>query len=129
VFPLACADARLQPVYVEDVTRAFELALDRQATYGKRYNLCGPQAYRLQEIVTYLAAVLGLRRRILPLNNMLSRLQAAVLQFAPGKPFTPDNYRSLQVASVCETPFPAIFGVTPARLEEIVPTYLPRQTP
>lgn len=126
VFPLACASARLQPVHVEDVVQAFVLAIDRHATFGKRYNLCGPQVYSLREIVTYLARQLGLKRHILPLNDTLSYLQAAVLQFAPGKPFTPDNYRSLQVASVCEAPFPAIFGITPSRLEEIVPTYLPR---
>jgi uncharacterized protein YbjT (DUF2867 family) len=126
VFPLACPGARMQPVHVEDVVQAFVLALDRHATFGKRYNLCGPKVYSLREIVAYLARQLGLERRILPLNNMLSRLQAAVLQFAPGKPFTPDNYRSLQVASVCEAAFPAIFGITPGRFDEIVPTYLPR---
>ena len=124
VFPLACPDARLQPVHVEDVVQAFVFALDRHATFGQRYNLCGPQVYSLREIVTYLARLLGLRRRILPLNDALSYLQAAVLQFAPGKPFTPDNYRSLQVASICEAQFPAVFGITPVRLEEIVPTYL-----
>ena len=126
VFPLACASARLQPVYVEDVVQAFVLALDRHATFGKRYNLCGPQVYSLREIVAYLARQLGLERHILPLNDTLSYLQAAVLQFAPGKPFTPDNYRSLQVASVCEAPFPAIFGITPGRFDEIVPTYISR---
>lgn len=126
VFPLACAGARMQPVYVEDVVQAFVLALDRHATFGKRYNLCGPQVYSLREIVAYLARQLGLKRHILPLNDTLSYLQAAVLQFAPGKPFTPDNYRSLQIASVCEAPFPAIFGIAPGRFEEIVPTYLPR---
>src|SRR4030066_97380 len=126
VFPLACPNARLQPVYVEDVVQAFVSALDRHATFGKRYNLCGPQVYSLREIVTYLARQLGLTRYILPLNDTLSYLQAAVLQFAPGKPFTPDNYRSLQVANVCEAPFPAIFGISPGRFDEIVPTYIPR---
>jgi hypothetical protein len=80
----------------------------------------------LQEIVTYLARQLGLKRRILPLNDALSYLQATVLQFAPGKPFTPDNYRSLQVANVCEAAFPAIFGITPSRFEDVVPTYISR---
>jgi NADH dehydrogenase len=129
VFPLACAGARLQPVYVADVAQAFVLALDRHATFGKHYNLCGPQVYSLQEIVAYLVRQLGLKRNILPLNDTLSYLQAALLQFAPGKPFTPDNYRSLQVASVCEAPFPAIFGITPNRFDEIVPTYISRMSP
>jgi NADH dehydrogenase len=126
VFPLACARSRLQPVYVEDVVSAFVAALDRHETFGQRYDLCGPQAYTLEEIVAYLARVLGLKRRIMPLGNSLSRLQAALLQFAPGKPFTPDNYRSLQLASTCDRPFPAVFGVTPARFEDLVPIYLGR---
>ena len=126
VFPLACASARMQPVYVDDVVQAFVLALDRHETFGKRYNLCGPQVYSLREIVTYLARQLGLKRCILPLNDTLSYLQATVLQFAPGKPFTPDNYRSLQVASVCEASFPAIFGISPGRFDEIVPAYISR---
>jgi len=128
-FPLACANARLQPVYVEDVAQAFVVALDAHATFGMRYNLCGPQVYSLREIVAYLARQLGLKRLILPLNDTLSYVQAAALQFAPGKPFTPDNYRSLQIASVCDAPFPAIFGVTPGRFEEIVPTYLSPRMP
>lgn len=124
VFPLACADARLQPVYVEDVVHAFAMALDRHATFGQRYALCGPQAYSLGEIVGMIAGLLGLRRRIVPLGPGLSRLQAAILQFAPGRPFTPDNYRSLSVPSTCQSPFPAIFGIKPARIEAVIPTYL-----
>jgi NADH dehydrogenase len=126
VFPLACARARLQPVYVEDVVSAFVFALDRHETFGQRYNLCGPQAYTLAEIVAILAKVLGLRRRILPLGDRLSRLQAALLQFAPGKPFTPDNYLSLSVANTCPAPFPPLFGIVPASFEGVVPTYLGR---
>lgn len=129
VFPLACPQARLQPVYVEDVAQIFSLALTRHETFGQRYNLCGPQAYSLQEIVTYLAAVLGLKRRVLPLGDHASRLQAMLLQFAPGKPFTPDNYRSLQVDSICDQPLPPIFGIRPASLESLVPAYLGTKTP
>jgi uncharacterized protein YbjT (DUF2867 family) len=124
VFPLACPGACMQPVYVEDVVQAFVLSLERYATFGQHYNLCGPEAFTLQEIVRYLVTVMGLRRRILPLGDRLSRLQAAVMQFAPGQPFTPDNYRSLQVPSVCDAPFPPIFGVAPARLAAVVPSYL-----
>lgn len=124
VFPLACAGARMQPVYVEDVTRAFVAALDRHDTFGQRYDLCGPQVLTLQEIVSRIAAGLGLRRRIVPLGTRLSRIQAGILQFAPGKPFTPDNFRSLQVASVCEGPFPAVFGIQPSRFDDMLPRYL-----
>lgn len=127
VFPLACAQAVLQPVYVEDVAQAFVRALDRHDTFGRRFDLCGPRAYTLAEIVRYIVAVRGLRRRIVPLGDRLSRLQAAVLQFAPGRPFTPDNLRSLSVPSVCAESALDHLGIQAAALESVVPTYLRRQ--
>ncbi len=124
VFPLACPDARFKPVYVEDVVSAFVRALDERATFGQHYDLCGPKVYRLREIVEYLAGLLRLRVRVVGLNDTLSHLQAAALEFAPGKPFSLDNYRSLKVDSVCAEEFPAVFGVTPSALEHVVPQYL-----
>jgi len=124
VFPLACPDARFQPVYVEDVVRAFAESLDNHKTFGQRYDLCGPRVYTLREIVNYVAELLGKRVCIVGLNDALSYLQAAVMEFVPGKPFSLDNYRSLQLDSVCEKAFPEVFGVTPESLEEIAPTYL-----
>ncbi len=124
VFPLACADTRFQPVYVEDVAGAFANALDDHRTFGQSYSLCGPSVYSMREIVGYLAGLAGVRRRIIALSNTMSRLQAEILEFAPGKPFSRDNYLSLQVDSVCDAGFPEVFGITPARLEDVAPRYL-----
>ncbi len=126
VFPLACPKARFQPVYVEDVVRAFVESLDNHKTFGQRYDLCGPKVYTLREIVEYVARFIGKRVCIIGLNDALSYLQAATLEFMPGKPFSLDNYRSLKVDSVCEQGFPAVFGVTLSSLEEIAPGYLGR---
>ena len=128
VFPLACAQARFQPVYVGDVARAFVAALDNHRTFGERYDLCGPKAYTLHELVTYVAQQLGLRTRIIGLNDRLSWLQAALLEFVPGKPFSLDNYRSLKIDSVCDKGFPGALGIEPSSLEEIAPSYLARNS-
>ncbi|MFQ6023694.1 MAG: complex I NDUFA9 subunit family protein [Acidiferrobacterales bacterium] len=124
VFPLACPEARLQPVYVQDVVTAFVHALADHHTFGQRYDLCGPKVYTLRELVAYVAELLELRRKIIGLNDWASRMQATFLQFVPGKPFSLDNYRSLQVDSVCDKGFPPIFEIEPETLESIVPTYL-----
>ncbi|MDH3282771.1 MAG: complex I NDUFA9 subunit family protein, partial [Gammaproteobacteria bacterium] len=126
VFPLACSGSRFQPVYVEDVVRAFADSLDNHKTFGQHYNLCGPQVYTLREIVEYVAKLIDKRVCVVGLPDGLSYLQAAALEFAPGKPFSLDNYRSLQVDSVCEKGFPEVFGITPTSLEEIAPGYLRR---
>jgi hypothetical protein len=64
------------------------------------------------------------RRRIVGMNDTLSHLQAAVLEYFPGKPFSLDNYRSLKVDSVCRDGFPKLFGIAPTPMEAIVPGYL-----
>lgn len=125
VLPLACADARLQPVYVGDLVEAIARALGDRATYGKRYAVCGPTVYTLREVVALVAAQLGLRRRVVAIPDWLARVQAAVLGHLPGKLFTTDNFRSLQYASVCGDRYGlAEFGIDPTALEAVLPTYL-----
>ena len=124
MFPLACPEARFQPVYVEDVVGAFVESLDTYKTFGERYDLCGPKTYTLREIVAYVARLLDKPVCVVGLNNTLSYLQALSLEFVPGKPFSLDNYHSLQIDSVCDKGFPEVFGITPASLEEMAPDYL-----
>jgi uncharacterized protein YbjT (DUF2867 family) len=127
VFPLACPNSRLAPVYVEDVCRAFADSLEAKATFGKRLELCGPRSYTLKELVEYTAAVLGLRRKIIGLNDGLSRLQARLLERLPGKPFSYDNYLSLSKDSVCSHNGFEQLGISPGAVEAIVPSYLGNQ--
>lgn len=123
VFPLACPDSRFAPVYVGDVVNAFVYALQHDECIGEGYPLCGPDVYTLKELVEYTATTCGLKRYILGLNQPLSALQARLLGLLPGKPMSYDNYLSLTVDSICEQPFPEIFGKATA-IDDIVPQYL-----
>jgi uncharacterized protein YbjT (DUF2867 family) len=123
-FPLACPNSRFAPVYVEDVAKAFVIAMDNKATFGKHYNLCGPTVYTLKQLVEYTGKLSGEKHLILGLSQGLSKLQAIVFSLMPGKPFTFDNYLSLQQDAVCKGPFPTVFGFAPTALESIAPTYL-----
>jgi uncharacterized protein YbjT (DUF2867 family) len=124
VFPLACPDATMAPVYVEDVARVFADSLTRKNTYGQHYDLCGPNQYSLRELVEYTARVAGLKPTIVPLGDTLSRLQARILEWVPGKPFSRDNYLSLQANGTCEENGFEAFGFKPTSLECIVPSYI-----
>jgi len=124
IFPLACPQARFAPVYVEDVVEAVVRALPDSHTNGRRYDLCGPRSYTLQQLVEYTARIIGVKRRVIGLSDRLSRLQASVFEYLPGKPFSRDNYHSLQVDSLCRETFPAIFNIKPTPLEFIAPNYL-----
>ncbi len=115
--PLACPDAILAPVYVGDVAAAFGNALESSAACGRRYELCGPQRYTLEQLVHFVARHRGIKKPIIGLPDRWSRLQASVLQHVPGKPFTPDNYLSLRTPSVCREDGLAALGVTATSLE------------
>ena len=124
VLPLAQLNARFAPVYVGDVAEAFVRALPDSDTFGKTYELCGPDIYTLEEILRYLCRELGIRRAIVKLPPPLGRLQAFVGEYLPGKPFTRDNYRSLTVASVCRENGFAAFGIRPKRMHPVVHSYI-----
>lgn len=124
IFPLACPQTRFSPVFVEDVVTAYTRAIDTPETFGERYDLCGPQSYTFQQLVEYIAHLIGVRRRIIPLNDTLSRLQANIMEYIPGKPLSIDNYHTTQVDSVCTGDFPAIFNIQPQSIEEEMPKYL-----
>lgn len=115
--PLACPDAKLSPVYVSDVAAAFANAMQDRRTFGRHYELCGPETYTLEELVRFIARHTGHNKLIVRLPDWAARLQASVLQYFPGKPFTPDNYLSLRTASVCREDGLAALGVNATSLQ------------
>jgi uncharacterized protein YbjT (DUF2867 family) len=125
VLPLARLDARFAPVYVGDVAEAFVSAIDDSHSFGKTYELCGPDVFTLGEILHFLCRELGIRRVIFNLPGPFGRLQAWVGDYLlPGKPLSRDNFRSLAVASVCRENGFASFGIVPKRMQPIVADYI-----
>jgi NADH dehydrogenase len=124
VFPLASPHSRFAPVYVGDVAEAFAESYAARATFGQRYSLCGPTEYSLRELVQLAARALHLRRWVIGLPYWAGWLQAAMMEWLPGKPLSLDNFHSLQVDSVCRSNGLAALGVKPTPLEAVLPHYL-----
>ena len=122
VFPLAVPDSRMAPVWIGDVCRAMIGSIDDPSAAGATRSLCGPDVFTLRELVEYTARVAGFRRIVLDLPDWAARAQARVMELVPGKPFSRDNYLSLQSDSVCPDGCPP----QPTSVEAIVPGYLGR---
>ncbi len=120
VFPLACPDSKLSPVSVNDVCQAMVSAINDSSTYGQAIHLCGPKVYTLREIVEMTRDAMGVKRTIIGLPDFAARLQARVMEFVPGKPFSRDNYLSLQTDSVC----PNDCAGQPTSVEAMLPRYI-----
>jgi len=122
LLPLACPDAKFQPVYVEDVALAFVHALEDRASFGRTYDLCGPRVYTLRDLVHYAGRVSGHARPVIGLSPKYSMLQAWLMEWLPGKLMSRDNVLSMSQDSVSAAAFP--FGMRPAAIEAVVPGYM-----
>ena len=128
VLPLACPDARFQPVFVEDVACIAADALCDAQSRDKTWALCGPTVYTLRQLVGYACRLAGLARPVVGLSPGLSRLQAAIMERLPGAPMSRDNVDSMKVDNVCEACAQPP-GWTPTALEAVAPGYIGRQVP
>ena len=129
VIALAKPKAKFQPVWVEDVAKAIMLSLENADTYNQTYELAGPGVYTFKALIEFVMVVLGKTRPIIGLNDTLSYAQAFAMELLPVKLMTRDNIKSMEVDSVTNAPFPAIFGFAPSALEVVVPEYLGDDNP
>jgi uncharacterized protein YbjT (DUF2867 family) len=123
VLPLARAGARFAPVSVVDVATAFVRVLSAPPAPGT-YELCGPEVMTLAEIVRLTARIARLPCHILPLPDVLARLQGLLMGLLPGTPFSLDNFRSLSIDAVCRTDGCRALGIVPRPMLAELPGYL-----
>ncbi|BAM86162.1 conserved hypothetical protein [Bradyrhizobium oligotrophicum S58] len=129
-------ETKMQPVYVGDVASAVADAVDGKAQAGATYELGGPEVLSFREILKIILDITDRDRALLPLPFGLAKLQAAVLQFAPGPlKLTPDQVELLRHDNVVSEAAKAAgltlqgLGITPDSLEAVAPQYLWRFRP
>lgn len=127
VMPLGGAGAVMQPVWVQDLARALVAVLRRPDAVGQTYEIAGPRALTLGDLVRLAGQVAGHPRPVLALPGPLAALQALAMECLPGEPLlSRDNLASLSVPNVPGGTLPGLveLGITPASLEAVLPTYL-----
>lgn len=127
VMPLAGAQARFQPVWVEDVAQAVTHCLQDARSVGQTYELCGPRVYTLKELVQLAGRAAGVPRPVIGLPMALGRAQALMMELAPGQPLmSRDNLDSMQIDNVATGHVPGIaaLGITPTGPTAVAPGYL-----
>lgn len=127
--------ARFQPVPVEAVATAFTKSPGEPRSVGQTYDLCGPEALTLSEIVERIQDVLGKRRFRPHVPVSLARCQAACLEFVFGRllrkapPLNRDQLVMLEEDNAGDPqPVNELFGLRPVALREGIGKYLTRET-
>jgi uncharacterized protein YbjT (DUF2867 family) len=121
---------RFQPVFAGDVAEAIAKAVDGEAKPGTIYELGGPDVRTFKELMEFTLATIQRRRLLVPVPFSVLKLQAALLQFLPKPPLTPDQVELLKRDNV--VPADALrdgrtleaLGIVPESMAAIVPSYL-----
>ena len=128
--PLAGADTRFQPVWVEDVAQTVLHAVNTPDTVGQTIELVGPDVFTLRELVQMTGRTAGCPRPVLGLPRAIAYFQALAMELAPGEPLmSTDNLNSMEVDNVASPaaagiPTQASWGLAPASLRAVLPTYI-----
>jgi uncharacterized protein YbjT (DUF2867 family) len=130
LMPLAGADCRFQPVWVQDVAQAIvnTLALPQPKAV---YEAFGKDILTLRELVNLAGRYAGVQRPVLPLPGFAAHMQAWVMEHLPGEPLmSRDNLKSLLVDNVASGKHPGLaeLGIQSASIYAIAPLYLGRNT-
>jgi uncharacterized protein YbjT (DUF2867 family) len=127
---------RLQPAYVGDVATAVADAVDGKTKAGATYELGGPEVLSMREIMKIILDITDRDRMLVSLPFGLAKMQALLLQFAPGPlKLTPDQVALLRSDNVVSEAAKAAgltlegLGISPDSIEAVAPQYLWRFRP
>jgi NADH dehydrogenase len=138
VLPVAHADSRFQPVYVDDVAQAAEIAVKGEAHSGV-YELGGPDTETFRALMQRMLGVIHRRRLILNLPGLIAWMMAFGFDMLQSITFglftngllTRDQLKNLKndnVVSEGAMNF-ATLGISPVSMTAVLPDYLWRFRP
>ena len=125
--PLAGAQARFQPVWVQDVAAAIVRCLDQPASIGQTIECVGPDVLTLKQIVEQVGRWSGHERPVFGLPDVAARAQAFLMEMMPGTPLmSRDNIDSMRTPNVAGGQLPGLdsLGIAASPMDSVLPDYL-----
>ena len=123
-FPLICPNSMVQPVYVKDLVTCIVHAIDTENLQHSSFDVAGPERVTLKEFVRKIDYLSGMNHRIIGLGPFVSKFAAFFAQFAPGKPLTLDNIRSLNSPNEIRANTPKPYGVQKTHFDTVAADWL-----
>jgi uncharacterized protein YbjT (DUF2867 family) len=130
VIPIVGAATKFQPVYAGDVADAVLAACAPDAA-GHMYELGGPEVRTFRQLIEFMLKIIERKRLILDLPRGLANFEAFFLERLPGKLLTTDQIKLLERDNVVANGALTLanLGITPSRMDLILPAYLARFRP
>jgi len=138
LLPVVGADTRFQPVYVDDVARAAEVALTSSGVTPGVYELGGPDVATFRELMEQMLTTIHRRRLIVGIPFFVARIMGFMFDMGHSislglipAAITRDQVRNLardNVVSEGAQKFDAL-GISPTAMAAVLPDYLWRFRP
>jgi NADH dehydrogenase len=138
VLPVAKAETKFQPVYVDDVAQAAVKGILGQAAPGT-YELGGPEVASFRDLMTKMLGVIQRKRLVVNVPTFIMKVmafgfdmvEAVTLGLVTNKMLTRDQLNSLGVDNVVAPDAKgfAELGIQPAAMDAVLPEYLWRFRP
>ncbi|MEP5633386.1 MAG: complex I NDUFA9 subunit family protein [Tateyamaria sp.] len=137
VLPVVGADTLFQPVYVDDVAKAAEVALTTNVTTGV-YELGGPDVQSFRDLMAMMLGIIRRRRLVLNIPFFAANIMAFGMEVGQilslglvRAPVTRDQVRSLRNDNVVADGVMGLadLGIDPVAMPSVLPDYLWRFRP
>ncbi|MDX8387230.1 MAG: complex I NDUFA9 subunit family protein [Ghiorsea sp.] len=113
VLPVIAGETKFQPVWVEDVARAFVLSIDNKKVSEQTYTLAGKDIYTFKAMLSMWMEALQRDKPLIAVPGFAASLLATISNFLPIPLITADQLKLLEHDNVTSgTAFPAKFGET-----------------
>lgn len=126
--PVIRASCKFQPIFVRDLALAIaKAALDPEKFGGKTFEIGGPRAMTMRELVTEVQKAAGQERDLVEMPDFVSSLMSR-FGFLPGAPLSRDQWLMLQRDNVPAEDASGLeaFGIEPTPLGTVAPGWLGR---
>lgn len=94
---------RVQPVWVGDIALAVRRAFERDDAWDTVYEIGGPDAMTMNEIIHTMLDVMGKRRPVIPVPTWLAKAGTAPLRLLPKPPMTPQGIEFATQSGIVDT--------------------------
>jgi len=84
-------EAKLQPVFVDDVAKAVEISLETEITDNNIYELVGHEIFTYKSFYCFICKCLGLSRKLVPLPFDLVKICVLIIEKTPLSLITKDQ--------------------------------------
>lgn len=103
IFPIiGSGKGRTQPVCVSDVAKAFVSSIENRNTFGKIYELGGPEAVTYEELFDLIMEVIGMKRKKIHIPVQLIRPMAAIYELLQIPVISRDQLIMLEEDNTCD---------------------------